>query len=188
MRAGAVLIRAAAGIFAMYDRQEWEARENADKLLLQVQQQMIDQASPLPVKEQMAEYNLGKAPPLGILEIETLELQLPILDKWNYQLLTIAPCRYAGSAEERNLILLGHNYDRHFGALKTLACGDEMILRNMDGTVFCYQVDLVETLESTQLEELVSSNYDMSIFTCTPGGARRVVVRGNLKTVNGIKI
>jgi len=190
--AGAVLILAAAAIFAMYDRQEWEAEANAETLLQQVHMQMETNQNPLAdicnVEDRLSEFNLAYCEPMGILQIEKLGFELPVLEDWSYQFLTIAPCRYSGSVEERNLILLGHNYDRHFGTLKTLEIGNEIRFYDMENQEYCYQVGEIEILESTQLEDLVTSGYDLSLFTCTPGGQRRVVVRAALLSINGIRI
>lgn len=185
---GALMIAGSAGMFAAYDREEWEAEHNTEIVLQQVHVQMAENAKPYDVQQKMEDFDLLYGNPMGILEIEQLELELPILEKWNYELLTVAPCRYSGSVEERNLILLGHNYNRHFGTLKKLQAGDEMIFHDMKGRTFCYEVKLTETLESTQLEELITSGYDLSIFTCTPGGQKRVVVRADLVTVDGVRI
>ena len=52
---------------------------------------------------------------IGQLEIPKLGLTLPIMDSWSYPKLRIAPCRYQGSAYKNDLIIAGHNYQRHFG-------------------------------------------------------------------------
>ena len=40
-----------------------------------------------------------------------------------------------------------------------------------------YKVDNVETLRSTQVEDMTSGDWDMTLFTCTPGGKSRLTVR-----------
>lgn len=185
---GAIMIVASASMSAMFDRQEWEAEHNTELMLQQVHVQMQEKAKPYDVQQKLDETDLLYGKPMGILKIENLELELPILEKWNYELLTVAPCRYSGSVQDRNLILLGHNYKRHFGNMHTLEAGDELVFYDMNGGAFSYEVELIEILESTQLEELVTSGYDLSIFTCTPGGQKRVVLRANLMTVNGVRI
>lgn len=60
---------------------------------------------------------------IGVLEIPALELELPIMSQWSYPNLKIAPCRYQGSAYQNDLILLAHNYSRHFGQIHTLEPG-----------------------------------------------------------------
>ena len=40
-----------------------------------------------------------------------------------------------------------------------------------------YEVSLVEQLERTAIEEMESGDWDLTLFTCTVGGAARVTVR-----------
>ena len=63
---------------------------------------------------------------IGVLDIPTLELSLPIMAEWDYEKLKIAPCRYTGSVYKNDLIIVAHNYVRHFGKLSTLSYGDDI--------------------------------------------------------------
>lgn len=54
---------------------------------------------------------------IGILEIPSLEIVLPVMAEWSDSNLKIAPCRYHGSAYSGDLVIAGHNYRTHFGAL-----------------------------------------------------------------------
>ena len=38
---------------------------------------------------------------IGVLEIPSLSLQLPVIGSWSYAELREAPCRYAGSAYQK---------------------------------------------------------------------------------------
>ena len=54
---------------------------------------------------------------IGYLSIPSLELDLPVMADWSYDQLKIAPCRYAGTLRGGNLVIMAHNYARHFGQL-----------------------------------------------------------------------
>ena len=82
-----------------------------------------------------------------------------------------------GSAYTDDLIIAAHNYTRHFGNLKNLEPGDRIIFTDVDGNVFSYEVILRETLMPTAIEEMESGDWDLTLFTCTIGGAYRVTVR-----------
>lgn len=114
---------------------------------------------------------------IGILCIPALELELPIISRWSYPNLKIAPCRYSGSAYLDDLILCGHNFASHFGNLKNLSQGDLAIFTDMDGNVFTYEMVERETLLSTEIEEMESGDWDLTLFTCTVGGKSRVTIR-----------
>lgn len=114
---------------------------------------------------------------IGTLDIPALELSLPVMSEWSYPKLKLAPCRYKGSAYRNDLIICAHNYNSHFGRLKELEPGDEIVFTDADGNAFFYSVVATETLAPTAIDEMESSGWDLTLFTCTIGGAKRVTVR-----------
>lgn len=114
---------------------------------------------------------------IGILEIHALELSLPVISEWNDTRLKQAPCRYKGSVYLDNLIIAGHNYKKHFGGLKNLQIGDTITFTDMDEHCFSYTVTALEKLDGTAIEAMESGDWDLTLFTCTIGGKKRVTVR-----------
>ena len=114
---------------------------------------------------------------IGTLEIQTSQLSLPVMSDWSYPKLKIAPCRYAGTAYQSGFVIAGHNYRRHFGPLSRLSAGDQVTFTDVGGNVFYYQVAEVQVLNPTAIEEMVSDDWDLSLFTCTLGGQTRLTVR-----------
>ena len=47
---------------------------------------------------------------IGVLEIPSLGLSLPVMSEWSYPRLKLAPCRYHGSAYTGSLTIAAHNY------------------------------------------------------------------------------
>lgn len=125
----------------------------------------------MPVQE------IGGLAYIGILDIPVLELSLPVLSEWSYPNLKAAPCRYTGSAYQGSLIIAAHNYTRHFGSLKHISIGDEVMFTDMDGNVFSYTVSELEQLAPTAAEEMQAGDWTLTLFTCTLGGQYRVAVR-----------
>ena len=117
---------------------------------------------------------------IGILSIPVLELELPVLTNWSYAKLKIAPCHYFGSYYEKDFVIAAHNYQSHFGRLSNLQPKDLILFTDISGTVHCYEVVLLETLPADATEEMITSGFDLSLYTCTPGGANRVTVRCNV--------
>ena len=114
---------------------------------------------------------------IGVLSIPVLELELPVLTDWSYAKLKIAPCHYFGSYYEKDFVIAAHNYQSHFGRLSELQPKDLILFTDISGTVYCYEVVLLETLPANATEEMITSGFDLSLYTCTPGGASRVTVR-----------
>ena len=178
--AGLALIITAGWIFSLNEREEALAASNTEVLLEQMHEEIEANKNIYDTEGKLAEFDLGGHRALGILNIPSLGLELPVLDDWSYEMLIIAPGRYFGRPEEGNLILLGHNYKRHFARLKDLQPGDRAELYTLDGITYTYEFEMLETLEKTALEELVGSDAHMTIFTCTVGGERRVTARFNM--------
>ena len=108
------------------------------------------------------------------------EVELPILTDWSYAKLKIAPCRYYGTYYEPNFVLSAHNYQAHYGRLSQLQQKDLITFTDVSGKVYCYEVVLIETLQSNATLEMITSGFDLSLYTCTPGGGSRVTVRCSL--------
>ena len=114
---------------------------------------------------------------LGSIRVPSVGIHLPLLDQWSEEMLKVAPCRYEGSISGGNMIIMGHNYKSHFSPLHGVKIGAEVELENTIGRVFRYRVAAIEYLHRTEGELLPSSEYPLTIFTCTPGGLERVVIR-----------
>lgn len=114
---------------------------------------------------------------IGVLEIPEIDLKLPVLSKWSYPLLKKALCRYSGSAYLDNLVIAAHNYRTHFGKLKELENGDEVLFTDAAGNRFEYKVAAVEALTPQSVEDMTSGEWALSLFTCTLDGKNRVTVR-----------
>ena len=115
-------------------------------------------------------------PSLRLLEIPALELSLPVYSDWSYEKLRKAPCVYHEEGDGDRIILCAHNYPAHFGRIGTLSVGDTALLNT--GSAHEYQVISREILNPGETGKLLDGeDWNLTLFTCTPGGAARVVVR-----------
>ena len=90
-----------------------------------------------------------------------------------------APSVYYGSILNNNLVICGHSYKSHFGNLYKLKKGDTITITDVNNNKYTYQVELIETLSSTDVKEMIESDFDLTIYTCTKDGLKRVTVRCN---------
>ena len=114
---------------------------------------------------------------IGTVEIPSLGLLLPVQNEWDKKAARYAICRYMGSVYDNDLIICGHNYEEHFGRLGELNTGDDVIVTDMNGISFYFKVSNIETLGATDTEEMEAGDWDLTLFTCTIGGANRVTIR-----------
>ena len=118
---------------------------------------------------------------IGVLSIPAVERELPVMAQWSYAGLKVAPGRYSGTTYADDLVICGHNYAKHFSPIKWLAIGSSVYFTDADGLRWSYEVESVETLRPTQIEEMTTDtetdNWDLTLFTCTSGGNARYAVR-----------
>ena len=187
---GGALLLGAAGLLSENRREESRAGEESAQVMVRLRQEMEQAALPEetrtepeqspeaeetplpdPAGREMPTLEIDGQTYIGYLELPTLGLSLPVMSEWSYPKLRIAPCRYWGSAYDDSLVILAHNYDRHFGRLQELAIGDPVQFIDADGVIYQY------TVEKQDVEKMVDSGYDLTLFTCTYGGRHRVTVR-----------
>ena len=128
----------------------------------------------------MPEYtlkSLGDVACIGILEIPALDLELPVISSWSYSSLRLAPCRYSGSAYKGDLVIAAHNYQSHFGGLRTLPEGSEVFFTDAVGNRFSYYVAVTEALTPWSVDDMTSGEWPLNLFTCTLDSQNRVTVR-----------
>lgn len=177
--AGLLLIMAALGLAAFNLMSEQsagaDARDAVESLAIEREDllsgQMISPDTPMPTEEVDGNWYVG------VLRVPSLGLELPVMSDWSYPDLRVAPCRYAGSAYADNMVIAAHNYSTHFGRLGELSYGAEVSFTDVRGNVFVYKVSALEKLGPYDVVEMVESEYDLTLFTCTFGGANRVTVR-----------
>ena len=140
----------------------------------------VDPNTPMPV-EVIDGYEY-----IGILEIPSEDLSLPVMNEWDYTRLKISPCRFTGSYYSDDLVICAHNYDKHLGRLLNIDLGVDVYFTNVEGLTIHYIVTNRETVEPTDVERMIENtgnsetsllDWDMTLFTCNLGGQTRCAVR-----------
>lgn len=117
---------------------------------------------------------------IGIVTIQDLGIELPVMSEWSYPNLKISPCRYKGTVSGGDIIVAAHNYRSHFGTLQKLSGGETVYFKTVDGVAHEYVVTEVVQINGTDIEAMEfgsAENWDLTLFTCTLGGQSRVTVR-----------
>lgn len=182
--AGFILICAALSIHLVQQKQDQMAGKTAALLLEQLELSRLQPADGESPESEEADPQLPPRqymgyPLIGSIRVPSVGIRLPVLDTWDEGMLKVAPCRYRGSISNGDLIIMGHNYKSHFTPLRSVQPGAEVEFTNTDGKVFRYRVAAIETLHRDEGQRL-DSEYPLTVFTCTPGGIYRFVVRCEL--------
>lgn len=114
---------------------------------------------------------------IGFLTIEHFSSELPVMSTWSDERLKISPCRYYGFLATEDLVLAAHNYVPFFGRLKHLVPGDSICFTSVDGQVVKYMVAEIEVLSPFAVNEMIYSDYPLTLFTCTDDEVNRLTVR-----------
>lgn len=178
---GAICLIAALGLtgYNLYDeyRAESSAETNVTQLKTVIQDKAPEEQPILPEPQvMMTALELDGRDYVGVLEIPSLELSLPIQDEWSDRLLKYSPCRYEGTIYD-GMIIAGHNYKSHFAKLKQLLPGDEVRFIDLDGNIWNYVVSGTEVIAGYDVERMKSGDWDLTLFTCTYGGENRYTLR-----------
>jgi len=187
MSLGTVLMIAALSLCFINLRENSQAGNQAKEVVNKLEQLREPETTPVGMEETealpdpfgstMTEVEIDGYLYIGTLDIPALGLSLPVMSEWDYPRLKIAPCRYTGSTKTDDLVIAAHNYESHFGKLKNLLKGDRVFFTDMDGVLVEYAVTEIEVLQPTAVEDMSAGDYDLTLFTCTYGGASRVTVR-----------
>ncbi len=125
---------------------------------------------------------------IGMLCIDKINLNYPILSESNKELLKISLCRFAGPMpnEVGNLCIAGHNYvdNRFFSKLKQLSKNDLVEIYDLNGRKIVYSVfDKYEVnvndLSCTNQE--VGNKKIVTLITCNNVNGKRTVVKATEK-------
>lgn len=192
---GTVFIFIALSLFLHNRYEDKKAGEEADIVLKEVQESIERRTGGAdpdpkpeenPVKQDQGTTLMNPELPIveidgygyiGYLSIPALEVELPVMEKWDYNRLKIAPCRQFGAPASDDLVIAAHNYRRHFGSLEDLKIKDQVVFTDMNGRPVHYTVASTNhDLSPEAVDDVQNSNYDLVLYTCTYTGQARVVI------------
>ena len=179
---GVCCLLSAAGLVVYNKWDDKNAQKASQDMLQEIQQQIAEESDSENEEQHPQQMPVGEIKGyeyIGILTIPALEVELPVLTDWSYAKLKVAPCLYYGNCYEPDFVIAAHNYQSHFGRLSKLQAGDIVTFTDVSGNIYGYEVILIETLAENATKEMITSGFDLSLYTCTPGGGSRVTVRCN---------
>lgn len=190
MSVGPLMIVGGMGILLYNNWDNDRAAKAAQEVLVQIEQnaEKAEKAKSGIVLEEKEEIDLTMSTIevdgftyIGEVAIPAIDISLPVMNSVTGEGLKIAPGRYEGNYKENSLIIAAHNYQRHFGNIKYLTPGDQVVFLDVDGTEYFYEVAEIETVGGTKVSAMSEGDWDLTLFTCTYGGRNRVTVRCNLQ-------
>ena len=121
---------------------------------------------------------------IGIIKIDKIKLDYPILSEESDELLKIAPCRFAGPLPNDigNLCIAGHNYidNTFFAKIISLEIGDEINVYGIDGNLVTYSVFNKTEVNSSDLSctsQDTSGKRMVTLMTCNSIKQTRIIIQ-----------
>ncbi|MBQ6877040.1 MAG: sortase [Oscillospiraceae bacterium] len=181
---GLALLLGSLGLFLYNEKLQNDAAKASEELMPQIvdaikirQEETEEPEIVAPDEKKMTVIEIDGSDYLGFVGIPAIGIELPVMADWDYEKLKTAPCRYSGSVYTEDLVIMAHNYKKHFGRLSQLVNGDQITFTDMDGKTYRYKVASVEMLPEYAVEEMTSGDFEFTLFTCTYTGESRVAVR-----------
>lgn len=189
---GILMILGALGLtgYNIWDakRAEEASDQITDKLIVEIGES-VEKETAAPYRDPNAEMPVTLIDGyeyIGVLEIPSQGLTLPVMKEWDYERLKISPCRFTGSYYSDDLVICAHNYAKHFSPIKWIEVGADVYFTNVQGATIHYIVTNRETVQPTDVETMIYNtknsetstlDWDMTLFTCNTGGQTRCAVR-----------
>ena len=181
MASGLICITLSVALLCYNTYENRKAQQFSDAIMevlrIMVENEKLQNQRPDPFDDAMTEKEIDGYMYVGNLSIPALEIDLPVMSTWDRTRLRIAPCRYYGSTKTDNLVIAAHNYRYHFGYLGHLKKGDVVVFSDMDGVDHTYKVKRVDQVLPTDVDKVKDTGFELTLYTCTYGGARRIVAR-----------
>lgn len=121
---------------------------------------------------------------IGIIEIEKIKINYPILSNQNDELLKISPCKFAGPAPNKvgNLCIAGHNYadKRFFGRLKELSINDKITIYDLSGNsldYFIYEKREIDSHDLSCMSQETNGEKIVTLITCNNMSDKRLLIK-----------
>lgn len=133
--------------------------------------------------------NLSNSPfVIGLLKIDKLKINYPILSEVSDELLEIAPCRFAGPMPNKagNLCIAGHNYidNTFFAKISSLNINDEIIIYDLEGvsvSYFVYDKKEVDSSDLSCTSQSTLGTRKLTLVTCNTFNKKRIIIMAEEK-------
>ena len=113
----------------------------------------------------------------AIVRVPAFGITLPVADDWAGGSISAYPRRFWGSAYDDSLILGGSSRQGQFAFCGQMDLGDAIVVTDMTGTEFSYEVAGIDRCKKADMEILAEDGYGLTLFTRESATGKYIVVR-----------
>lgn len=190
--AAALFMLGAAAVYAVLEYEGAQAQMRAEELLIAATEGSIHVLADNPIEDVPEEAaprprvlgDLTDYPVIAKITIPKLSIELPVIEECTPEALEVSVCRFAGPyepGEAGHLVITGHNYrsGAHFGRLDEISIGDSVVLMDVWGDEFVYEVSEMLNITPNEAEALgvTAAERSLDLLTCTNNANARLLVR-----------
>lgn len=112
----------------------------------------------------------------GLIQVPSFGVTLPMGSDWDPGLISRYPCRFWGSAYDHSLILGGSSRKGQFDFCSRLDLGDRILVTDMTGARFSYEVVRIDRREQVDLDVFRETESHLTLFTRDETSGSYIVV------------
>lgn len=101
---------------------------------------------------------------VGLVEIPTFGVTLPIYNAWDAAKTTDYPCRFCGTVYDGSLVIGGADQQGQFDFLDRIELGNVIKVVDMTGGEYEYTVTRVDRSKTAEADILIDDSCDLTLF------------------------
>lgn len=166
---------------------QYEGKENSNQAI-QVVAQIEEEFNNIENTNKKIEMEYKGYKVVGIIEISSINIKYPILNKTNDNSMQYSITKFSGGEvnEIGNFVVAGHNYlnGTMFGKVDQLKIGDEIKLTDLYNNTLTYEIfDIYSTdpNDTSIIESSKGGTKEVTLITCTKGQINRLITKARAK-------
>lgn len=177
---GVLLVLTGVGsmLFLRYDAQK--SAQAARETAAQIESVLPGRRAGIPGEfsdSEMAAMEINGVDYVGLVEVPSLGVKLPIADQWDHRSLRRFPCRYYGSVYSSDLIIGGSNQNGQFDFCEKIQPDATVLVTDMTGAEFRYRVSRIDRSGTADAARLMDGDWALTLFSPDRYDGKYILVR-----------
>ncbi len=177
---GVFLMLASAALFIFWNINKQNALMDAKEVVKELREIMPETHDEIiddRVNIALPEMEVNGKSYCGIIEVPAFQTELPIYADWDKRGVSKQPCLYDGSMYDGSAVIGGSDNEGQFDFMQSITNDDIVFITDMTGARYTYKVVKIDKTENASTDELISGEYDLTIFARNTYSLDYTVVR-----------